>query len=139
MSDSTQLDAFGVDHEQLLQRLEQLPDDQHAQVQAALPAMLQSMMALFTDELSRQQVPAPERLAARLVTAQAHYFGGMQLYLPRNDRLKKALRDIDIWQQFNGSNHRQLARQYGLTEITIYQIVAEQRLAEKARRQLGLF
>lgn len=139
MSDDKQLDAFGVDHQQLLARLEQLPEDQHAQVQAALPAMLQSLMALFTDELERQQVPAPARLAARLVAAQAAYFGGMQLYLPRNDRLRKALRDIEIYDEFNGVNHRQLARRYDLTEITIYQIVAEQRAAEKARRQLGLF
>lgn len=136
-----QLDAFSTPEElqDLLQQLENLPDDQRQDVVKRIPAMLQSLMALFTSELRSKGAKDPERLAEHLVICMANYFGGMQLYLPRNDKLSLELRNIRIYQQHRGGNTEQLARQYGLTSIQIYHIVREQTVAERARRQLGLF
>lgn len=136
-----QLDAFSTPEElqDLLQQLENLPDDQRQDVVKRIPAMLQSLMALFTSELRSKGVKNPERLAEHLVICMANYFGGMQLYLPRNDKLALELRNIRIYQQHRGGNTEQLARQYGLTSIQIYHIVREQTTAERARRQMGLF
>lgn len=136
-----QLDAFSTPEElqDLLQQLENLPDDQRQDVVKRIPAMLQSLMALFTSELRSKGAKEPERLAEHLVICMANYFGGMQLYLPRNDKLALELRNIRIYQQHRGGNTEQLARQYGLTSIQIYHIVREQTVAERARRQLGLF
>jgi Mor family transcriptional regulator len=136
-----QLDAFSTPEElqDLLQQLENLPDDQRQDVVKRIPAMLQSLMALFTSELRSKGAKDPERLAEHLVICMANYFGGMQLYLPRNDKLALELRNIRIYQQHRGGNTEQLARQYGLTSIQIYHIVREQTVAERARRQMGLF
>lgn len=136
-----QLDAFSTPEElqDLLQQLENLPDDQRQDVVKRIPAMLQSLMALFTSELRSKGTKDPERLAEHLVICMANYFGGMQLYLPRNDKLALELRNIRIYQQHRGGNTEQLARQYGLTAIQIYHIVREQTTAERARRQMGLF
>ena len=136
-----QLDAFSTPEElqDLLQQLENLPDDQRQDVVKRIPAMLQSLMALFTSELRSKGAKEPERLAEHLVICMANYFGGMQLYLPRNDKLALELRNIRIYQQHRGGNTEQLARQYGLTSIQIYHIVREQTTAERARRQMGLF
>jgi Mor family transcriptional regulator len=136
-----QLDAFSTPEElqDLLQQLENLPDDQRQDVVKRIPAMLQSLMALFTSELRSKGAKDPERLAEHLVICMANYFGGMQLYLPRNDKLALELRNIRIYQQHRGGNTEQLARQYGLTAIQIYHIVREQTVAERARRQMGLF
>ncbi len=136
-----QLDAFSTPEElqDLLQQLENLPDDQRQDVVKRIPAMLQSLMALFTSELRSKGAKDPERLAEHLVICMANYFGGMQLYIPRNDKLALELRNIRIYQQHRGGNTEQLARQYGLTAIQIYHIVREQTVAERARRQMGLF
>lgn len=136
-----QLDAFSSPEElqELLGNLESLPDDQRQDVIKRIPAMLQSLMALFASELRAKNVKEPERVAEHLVVTLANYFGGMQLYLPRNDKLKIELRNIQIYQQHRGGNTEQLARQYGLTTIQIYHIVREHTLAERARRQMGLF
>jgi Mor family transcriptional regulator len=136
-----QLDAFSTPEElqDLLQQLENLPDDQRQDVVKRIPAMLQSLMALFTSELRSKGAKDPERVAEHLVICMANYFGGMQLYLPRNDKLALELRNIRIYQQHRGGNTEQLARQYGLTSIQIYHIVREQTVAERARRQMGLF
>jgi len=136
-----QLDAFSSAEElqDLLQQLDNLPVDQRQDVVKRIPAMLQSLMALFTSELRSKGVKEPERLAEHLVICLANYFGGMQLYLPRNDKLALELRNIRIYQQHRGGNTEQLARQYGLTSIQIYHIVREQTAAERARRQMVLF
>lgn len=81
------------------------------------PAMLQSLMALFTSELRSKGAKDPEPLAEHLVICMAHYFGGMQLNLPRNGKLAFELRNIRIYQQHRGGNTEQLARQFGLTKI----------------------
>ncbi|MCT6700901.1 Mor transcription activator family protein [Rheinheimera sp. 4Y26] len=136
-----QLDAFSTPEElqDLLQQLESLPDEQRQDVVKRIPAMLQSLMALFASELRSKGAKEPERLAEHLVICLANYFGGMQLYLPRNDKLALELRNIRIYQQHRGGNTEQLARQYGLTSIQIYHIVREQTTAERARRQLNIF
>lgn len=53
------------------------------------------------------------------------YFGGQALYVPKWERAFKALRDRRINREFDGFNHKQLARQYGVSESTIRLIVGK--------------
>lgn len=53
------------------------------------------------------------------------YFGGQSLYVPKWERAFKALRDRRINREFDGFNHKQLARQYGVSESTIRLIVGK--------------
>jgi len=105
------------------------------------PKLLQDLYAVLNACLKRNGMSFDEasKLTRQLVTAQAHYYGGRHWYLPKNLSLDKALRDCEIWQRFNGQNHRQLAKEYKLTDQAIYNIIKTQRQIELSRRQGGLF
>lgn len=135
-----QLDAFADDDlQQLLTDLEQLPPEQRSDAINRIPAQLQSLMALFESEL-KGHVKQPENLAQRLVIELAHYLGGIQTYIPRNDRLKTLLRNIAIYNAHNkGASIRSLAESHRLTDMQIYSIIKEQTQIERARRQFKLF
>lgn len=135
-----QLDAFADDDlQQLLTDLEQLPPEQRSDAINRIPAQLQSLMALFESEL-KGHVKQPESLAQRLVIELAHYLGGIQTYIPRNDRLKTLLRNIAIYNAHNkGASIRSLAENHRLTDMQIYSIIKEQTQIERARRQFNLF
>ena len=50
-------------------------------------------------------------------------FGGMTIYIPKIDKLRRYRRDIRIRNEFTGINHRELARKYHMTETAIRKIV----------------
>lgn len=50
--------------------------------------------------------------------------GGMRIYVPKFEKLIRARRDARIRAEFNGVNHRELARKYDLTETWVREIVA---------------
>ena len=50
--------------------------------------------------------------------------GGMRIYVPKFEKLIRARRDARIRAEFNGANHRELARKYDLTETWVREIVA---------------
>lgn len=135
-----QLDAFADDDlQQLLTDLEQLPPEQRSDAVNRIPAQLQSLIALFESEL-KGHVKQPENMAQRLVIELAHYLGGIQTYIPRNDRLKTLLRNIAIYNAHNkGASIRSLAENHRLTDMQIYSIIKEQTQVERARRQFKLF
>lgn len=85
---------------------------------------------------------APElaqRRAFVIVRALSHYAGGRQLYIPRGDTLERALRDRQIWGKYTGKNIEDLAAEFGLTTITVYSVIAEQRVLHRKRIQPSLF
>jgi Mor family transcriptional regulator len=53
----------------------------------------------------------------------AHYLGGMSFYFPKLDAVIQRKRDERIRLEFTGSNHRELARKYGLSDRWIREIV----------------
>lgn len=69
----------------------------------------------------------------------AKTWGGEVIYIPRNVALLLSERDHQIWQEFNGFNHRELARKYNVSMAWVYQIVKRMRKAEIARRQFDMF
>lgn len=77
--------------------------------------------------------------AFRAVRALAQFAGGRSFYVPKGDQLDRALRDREIWERHDGTNIGELARQYHLTEVQIYSIIAEQRKLARARVQQELF
>lgn len=136
-----QLDAFAdrEDLQQLLTDIDNLPPELRADVFNRLPAMLQSLVALFEAEL-KGAVKNPEKHAQRLVVGLANYLGGIQTYIPRNEKLQTMLRNIAIYNASSkGASVSKLAREHGLTDMQIYTIIKEQTLAERARRQFNLF
>ncbi len=105
------------------------------------PKMLADLIVVTLAELKEAGIhqDLAWRLAKRLITRQAHYMGGGMVYLPRNDKLKKALRDAQLYNEFNGHNHKALMQKYKLTQPTVYQVIAEQRALFIKKRQQDLF
>lgn len=105
------------------------------------PELLVEMIDVVTDRYRRRGMDAGEAgaLARLAVTALAQHFGGRPVYLPRGDRLKKALRDKQIWDEFTGDNVFALAERHRLTTKQIYEILDAQRKHHRARVQPGLF
>jgi Mor family transcriptional regulator len=58
--------------------------------------------------------------------------GGMRIYVPKFDSLVRDRRDEMIRKEFTGSNHRELARKYGLSETWIREIVQRKPAHEQA-------
>ena len=54
-------------------------------------------------------------------------FGGESIYFPKPEGMIRASRDRKIYEEFNGSNFRHLARKFKLTTRQIRSIVREQR------------
>lgn len=72
--------------------------------------------------------------------------GGEGLYIPKAEKIARAARDRAIRAEFDGTNHRELARRYDLTVSWIYVILAnDDRDSEKPTgvdvidNQLALF
>jgi Mor family transcriptional regulator len=51
--------------------------------------------------------------------------GGEGVYVPKAENVCRAARDRAIRAEFNGANHRELARKYGLTVVWIRAIVGQ--------------
>lgn len=106
------------------------------------PKMLHDLICVTESHIKNKRPHLNDdahKLARDVVISISHYLGGRQLYLPRDDRLQRALRDHKIYQEFSGNNQQELAFKYDLTSIQIYNIIAHQRKLHHARVQPCLF
>ena len=82
---------------------------------------------------------AAANLAREIMAAVAQRMGGSAIYLTKDiAALVVAPRDHAMWQRFTGHNLRQLAREYGISDVRAWQIINEQRRLERERRQMSL-
>ena len=65
--------------------------------------------------------------------------GGGQTYLQKGVSYENAARNKELWEKFSGDNYKELADLSGLCIMRVRQIINEQRIKERERRQLGLF
>lgn len=80
------------------------------------------------------------RLLAKKVTLDiAHDFGGEMIYIPKGILVHLTGRDLKIWQEFNGKNHNELARKYGVSVVWVYKILKKVQQEEVAKRQIDMF
>ncbi len=64
--------------------------------------------------------------------------GGAGVYIPTIHSIARHERDEEIWREFNGHNHLELARKYGLTTIHVYRLLKRLREEERRKRQVEL-
>lgn len=67
------------------------------------------------------------------------HWGGQPIYLPKGVQYDFSRRDLEVFEQFNGHNHAELAREYNLTVMRIYQIIKAVRAELVKKRQGALF
>ncbi|MBB7152126.1 transcriptional regulator, partial [Escherichia coli] len=55
------------------------------------------------------------------------HLGGGQVYIPRGQVLDSLIRDLRIWNDFNGRNVHELAIRHGVTFNTVYKAIRRMR------------
>ena len=120
--------------------LEHLADTQIEQ-RHRWPETLTELINVLTASMRNQGAGEQEakQQGIRLALDIADHFGGMQLYVPKGKLLKTLARNIQIWHDFTGDNAKALARQYGLSEVRLYEILREQTQLQTAKHQSDLF
>ncbi len=80
-----------------------------------------------------------EHAGREIANRMAAHWGGQNIYFPMGLSYKLSQRDQQIFDEFNGINHSELARKYGVSLQWIYKIVKTVRQEEIAKRQGKLF
>ncbi|MEW8522511.1 MAG: Mor transcription activator family protein [Candidatus Thiodiazotropha endolucinida] len=96
-------------------------------------------LADHTSAIHREMTTLDDTLIARitreLVDRMRHIWGGQLIYFPKGDSLEVAARDIQMYADFNGHNHDELARKYQLSIQQVYKRLRLVRDSEIARIQ----
>jgi Mor family transcriptional regulator len=82
--------------------------------------------------ISLDQLRDDQRELAEVIGLEAYkklinYYGGSLLYVQKVDSVLKDTRDKELNEKFDGANYKELAREYGISEMTIRDIVAPKR------------
>ncbi|MCU7842174.1 MAG: DNA-binding protein [Candidatus Thiodiazotropha sp. (ex Troendleina suluensis)] len=80
-----------------------------------------------------------ERIARELIDRQRHNWGGQQVYFPKCNSLEVAERDLQMYADFNGTNHDELARKYDISTVQVYKRLRLVHEAEITKNQGDLF
>ncbi|MDA0148835.1 Mor transcription activator family protein [Vibrio sp. LaRot3] len=102
------------------------------------PMALLELRTLLLKELEAYDVNEHE-VALSMVLAIGQKMGGEHQYIARGDILYRHVRNIEIWESYNGNNVKQLAHQYKVTDKTIYEILAKMKKLESKKWQPDLF
>ena len=114
---------------------ESLPDDR-------LPAQVREIADLCADELRRAGLAEPDarRLGVRLAGRLARELGGATYYWPKGDALERAVRDLSVWAEHDGTvdgpaGIKALARKHGITTVWVWAIIRRERARHIANVQ----
>jgi len=136
MSQGDLFEPMHADINALLEHVDEAADDPRA-----WPGSLADLVDVLADDALDRGMDEGKAFAEarRSIALIAHYWGGRMCYLPRNDKLKIALRDNRIWRKFRGDNITELAVENKLTDQQIYTIIKHQRKLTIRRKQRDLF
>ncbi|MAK90442.1 MAG: hypothetical protein CMI13_04290 [Oleibacter sp.] len=134
-------ELFGDDElsESLLEHLPDISDD----ARRKWPRDLVALIDMYGGTLKRMGYkPAEaERISHALLLDLSTYCGGRYIYLPKNDALKKSIRDVELYRDWSHSGMLpdQLAQKYDLALPYVYRVLKEQREYHLKRVQPQLF
>jgi Mor family transcriptional regulator len=90
-------------------------------------------------DLAGIEADIAEQLGREIADRMAGHWGGQNIYFPMGLSYKLSKRDQQIFTEFNGLNHSELARKYHVSLQWIYKIVKAVRADEIAKRQGDMF
>ncbi|MCN1890813.1 DNA-binding protein [Escherichia coli] len=100
-------------------------------------------MAQHTSETVREIIDIEPAIADQIGQAVANrmmqVWGGQNVYFPMGMVWKVSQRDREIFREFNGRNHHELARKFGVSLQWVYSVVKRVRKEELDRMQGKLF
>lgn len=79
------------------------------------------------DQLRDEQRELAEIIGLDAYKKLIKHYGGNQLYIQQADSVLKDVRDKELNEKFDGTNYRKLSIEYGISEMTIRDIVAPKR------------
>lgn len=103
--------------------------------------LLESLVGIVSEAAGRVLEVEPEiakLLADEITTRFSDQFGGSLCYLPKGRTFRTSTIHRQIWERFTGSNQGELAREFGMSVIWVYKIIARERERDRADRQPGL-
>lgn len=80
-----------------------------------------------TEQLREDQRELADVIGLEAYKKLIRHYGGNQLYIQQVDSVLKDMRDKELNEKFDGSNYKELSREYGISEMTIREIVKEKR------------
>ena len=86
------------------------------------------LRAIRREDIPEKYQDLVELLGLDMFLSLVRLCGGMSLYIPMSDSLMRDGRDREIRARYNGSNARQLARQFRLTERHVLKIISGTRV-----------
>lgn len=75
------------------------------------------------EQLSGEQKEFAEIVGLEIYKKIVCQYGGSSIYINKADTLTRSERNAEIKRKFNGSNYRELAKEYGLSEPSVRKIV----------------
>lgn len=106
------------------------------------PELLTDMRAHVTAalvELVSMQPDAADHVSREVVQRMASHWGGQNIYFPMGLSVKLSARDHQLFDEFDGTNHGELARKYGVSLQWVYKIVKQVRAEQLRAKQGTLF
>jgi len=103
-----------------------------------LEQLAEAIAAGYVEEFKDTPEEARKRAELAMSRIQAEA-SGTGIYIAKGHLWHIDQQHRRIYKRFTGSNHAQLAREFGLTERQIYSIVAAVGREEFERKQIGLF
>jgi Mor family transcriptional regulator len=104
-----------------------------------LLADVAEFISLTLSELVSMEPSKAQHVGKEVAGRLGAYWGGQNLYFPKGLSVKLGERDRQIYADFTGANHHELARKYDITLPWVYQIVKAARKEEISRRQGDMF
>lgn len=125
--------------DELLDHLDDIPEE----TKRKWPKDLAALLDIFEAALKRQGLDDAQakRLAHSLLAEQAMYCGGRHIYIPKADRLKAAIRDIELFLDWHDRSMSpdELHQKYKISRNHVYRIIREQRAFHVRKVQPELF
>ncbi len=118
--------------------LEHIDQAMHSEDSKAWPSIVVDVFKILEQQYQQQGID-DIKTTLNTTLAVIDYLGGMQVYVPKGNRLRKYIRDMEIYHRFNGNNIAELAKEYGHSEQSIYRIIAQQKSLYIKRKQPELF
>ena len=78
--------------------------------------------------MNLEQLEGEQRELAEIIGLESYLkltdsYAGCTIYVRKPERMIKQFRDAEIYQRFDGSNYRQLAKEYHLSESSVRKII----------------
>ncbi len=100
-------------------------------------------LAQIAADVAKENLGIDEDLADEfgyyLAQEMAQQWRGANAYIPLNIEFKNSQRDYEIFKKFNGSNHNDLAREFGISKVWVYKIIKKVRKEKQDKQQPCLF